>query len=126
VNAVADLGPYVSQRVICDSPITFVSVSLDAGAIGGRTTKESKMRHGKKTTDRSFEYQCALCKTLGHDNGGWYAEVYTDDDNASGYGSNAMVGRWYGRKSECERLDPEKVRLYRYEDDRGSLPNKEV
>jgi hypothetical protein len=81
------------------------------------------MKHGEKTTDRRFEYQWALCKTLGHDNGGWYAEVYTDDDNASGYGENAMVGRWYGSRAECERLDPNQVRLYPWNDELGHLPN---
>jgi hypothetical protein len=43
---------------------------------------------------------------------GWYAEVYTDDDGASGYGDNPKVGHWYGSREDCERLDPRKVDLY--------------
>lgn len=43
---------------------------------------------------------------------GWYAEVYTDDDGASGYGDNARIGYWYGTREECERLDPNCVPLY--------------
>jgi hypothetical protein len=44
--------------------------------------------------------------------GGWFAEVYTDDDDASGYGDNAMIGRWYGTREACEAVDPEEVKLY--------------
>jgi len=42
---------------------------------------------------------------------GWRLEVYTDDDGASGYGENAMVGYWYGTREECEAKDPKEVRL---------------
>jgi len=51
-------------------------------------------------------------KSIGYDGGGYYAEVYTDDDDASGYGEHAMSGRWYGTREECEAVDPRKVNLY--------------
>jgi hypothetical protein len=51
-------------------------------------------------------------KSIAYDGGGYYAEVYTDDDDASGYGDNAMVGRWYGSRAECEAVKPEAVKLY--------------
>jgi hypothetical protein len=53
-----------------------------------------------------------LSKTIGYDGYGYFAEVYTDDDGASGYGENAKVGRWYGSRQDCEAVDPRKVRLY--------------
>lgn len=53
-----------------------------------------------------------LSKQIFCDNYGYYAEVYTDDDDASGYGDNAKSGRWYGTREECEKLDPRKVKLY--------------
>jgi len=53
-----------------------------------------------------------LHKTIGIDNGGWYAEVYTDDDGGSGYGDNPKLGRWYGTREACEQVSPEKVKLY--------------
>jgi len=40
-----------------------------------------------------------------------YLEVYTDDDGASGYGDNAMVGRWWGTRAECEAYPSEDVTL---------------
>ena len=48
-------------------------------------------------------------KTVLCDNFGWFAEVYTDDDHASGYGDNPRIGRWYGTRQECEALDPKTV-----------------
>jgi hypothetical protein len=44
--------------------------------------------------------------------GGWRAEVYTDDDNGSGYGENPMIGYWFGTKEECEMVNPNDVKLY--------------
>ena len=53
------------------------------------------------------------------DEGGTFLQVYTDDDGASGYGDNAMVGCWYGppgphARAACEAMakTPEKVKLY--------------
>lgn len=51
-------------------------------------------------------------KEVCYDSYGYYAEVYTDDDGASGYGDHAKVGRWYGTRAECEAIDPRRVRLY--------------
>lgn len=53
-----------------------------------------------------------LKKTIGYDAGGTFAEVYTDDDDGSGYGDHPRVGRWYGTRAECEALDPRMVKLY--------------
>lgn len=52
-----------------------------------------------------------LVKTIGSDSGGIYAEVYTDDDDASGYGENAMSGRWYGTLEQCQNINPVEVIL---------------
>lgn len=54
----------------------------------------------------------SLKKTLGYDAGGCFAEVYTDDDDGSGYGDRAKVGRWYGTRAECDAVDPATVKLY--------------
>jgi hypothetical protein len=51
-------------------------------------------------------------KTVTFGEGGWRAEVYTDDDSGSGYGDNPMVGYWYGTRENCEALDPNSVTLY--------------
>jgi len=51
-------------------------------------------------------------KQITCNDGGWRAEVYTDDDNDSGYGDNAMVGCWYGTREECDAVDPDDVVLY--------------
>lgn len=51
-------------------------------------------------------------KTIGQDGNGHYAEVYTDDDGASGYGDGALIGRWYGSRAECEAVDPDVVVLH--------------
>lgn len=51
-------------------------------------------------------------KTFGYDSGGTYVEIYTDDDGASGNGDNPMVGRWYGPRDECLKLDPATVPLH--------------
>lgn len=48
--------------------------------------------------------------SVGYDAGGKYLEVYTDEDDASGYGDNARVGRWYG--PDCATVDPSTVPLY--------------
>jgi hypothetical protein len=53
----------------------------------------------------------ATKKTVLWDNYGYYAEVYTDDDNGSGCGDNPRIGRWYGSREDCERLDPSTVPL---------------
>jgi hypothetical protein len=53
-----------------------------------------------------------LKKNVLCDDGGWYAEVYTDDDNGSGYGDHPRVGRWYGTRQECEAISPRKVTLH--------------
>lgn len=52
-----------------------------------------------------------LDKSIGYDAGGYYAEVYTDDDGASGHGDNARVGRWYGTQAECLAVDPATIPL---------------
>ena len=52
-----------------------------------------------------------LSRSIGYSAGGYYVEIYTDDDDASGYGDHAMVGRWYGTRAECEALDARTVRL---------------
>ena len=65
----------------------------------------------------------AKSKSIGQDAGGYFVEIYTDDDAASGYGDNARVGRWYGTLAECEAMAPERVRLYRWRyDDRDIDP----
>lgn len=43
--------------------------------------------------------------------GWWVAEVYTDDDEGSGFGDNSMIGYWYGTREECVRVDPDTVKL---------------
>lgn len=48
-------------------------------------------------------------KQVTYGQGGWCAEFYTDDDNASGYGNNARVGYWYGTREECEKVDISEV-----------------
>ena len=56
-----------------------------------------------------------LAKTVQCDSYGWYAEVYTDNDNASGDGDNAKVGRWYGTRAECEAVRAEDVDLHPFD-----------
>ena len=51
-------------------------------------------------------------KTVTFGEGGWRAEVYTDDDDGSGYGNNPMVGYWFGTRKECEAINPNKVVTY--------------
>tara|TARA_Y100000310_G_C20610310_1_gene777666 strand:+ start:1009 stop:1236 length:228 start_codon:yes stop_codon:yes gene_type:complete len=50
-------------------------------------------------------------KTIMCDSGGIFAEIYTDDDDGSGYGDNPMSAKWYGTQEECENLDPYTVDL---------------
>jgi hypothetical protein len=57
-------------------------------------------------------WNTTMTKTLGIDAGGWYAEVYTDDDGGSGYGDNARSGRWYGTRAQCEAVSPHEVTLH--------------
>ena len=63
-----------------------------------------------------------LSTWFGYDAGGSFLEVYTDDDDASGYGDHPMVGRWYGPRAECLALDPATVPLYPKEYHEGSDP----
>jgi len=53
-----------------------------------------------------------MTKTLGIDAGGWFAEIYTDDDGDTGYGDHARSGRWYGTREQCEAVDPREVKVY--------------
>jgi len=48
-------------------------------------------------------------KTITHGPGGWRAEFYTDDDDDSGYGEEAMIGLWYGSRDACERITADDV-----------------
>lgn len=51
-------------------------------------------------------------KQISYGVGGCRAEVYTDDDDASGYGDNPKVGYWYGTLEACEAVKCENVVLY--------------
>jgi len=61
-------------------------------------------------------------RVLIDETGYWYAEVYTDDDNASGYGEDARVGRWYGSRAACEAIPANRVKLYPVERDNSPDP----
>lgn len=63
-----------------------------------------------------------LIKTVTYGEGGWCAEIYTDDDGGSGYGDNAKTGRWYGSKEACEAVDPASVELYPFKVDNSPDP----
>jgi len=58
-------------------------------------------------------------KQVTYGEGGWRAEIYTDDDDASGYGDRARIGFWYGSRAECEAVDPSKVTLYPMQPEEG-------
>ncbi len=57
---------------------------------------------------RSFDAARRLApnveKTIGCDDGGYYAEFYDEDTE--------MVGRWYGTRDECEAIGAESVEMY--------------